>query len=84
MRKTSLFFLPLGIIFLSLFTASAGGPVFWRVNTRAEVEKGDARGVSVADNGTLTLAPALVEVFDTKQAYVWAATADNAGNSTLR
>lgn len=83
MRKTSLFLFLLCLIFLALFNAAASGPVFWRVNTRAEVEKGDARGVSVADNGTLTLAPALVEVFDTKQAYVWAATADNAGNIYL-
>lgn len=83
MRK--IFFLVISLCFISslVFSALAGGPVFWRVNTRAEVEKGDARGVSVADNGTLTLAPALVEVFDTKQAYVWAATADNAGNIYL-
>lgn len=83
MRK--IFIAACSLFFFSwlITAASAGGPVFWRVNTRAEVEKGDARGVSVADNGTLTLAPALVEVFDTKQAYVWAATADNAGNIYL-
>ncbi|HEY6404103.1 MAG TPA: hypothetical protein VI479_21970, partial [Blastocatellia bacterium] len=43
----------------------------------------DARGVSIADNGALTLAPALIEVFDTKQAYVWSAAADKAGNIYL-
>jgi hypothetical protein len=68
------------IMFAAVF---AGGPVFWRVNTRAEIEKGDARGVSIADNGALTLAPALTEVFDTKQAYVWSAAADAAGNIYL-
>lgn len=61
----------------------AVGPVFWRVNTRAEIEKGDAQGVSIADNGLLTLAPAVTEVFDTKQAYIWSAIADNAGNLYL-
>lgn len=66
-----------------IVSVSAGGPVFWRVNTRAEIEKGDAKGVSIADNGALTLAPALVEVFDTKQAYIWSAAADNAGNVYL-
>ncbi|HEY8461175.1 MAG TPA: hypothetical protein VIM99_12380, partial [Blastocatellia bacterium] len=66
-----------------MISVSAGGPVFWRVNTRAEIEKGDARGVSIADNGALTLAPALLEVFDTKQAYVWSAAADRAGNIYL-
>lgn len=62
---------------------SAGGPVFWRVNTRTEIEKGDAVGVSIADNGTLTLAPVLAEIFDTKQAYIWSAVADSAGNIYL-
>src|SRR5215510_5159193 len=70
-------------ITVGIFSASAGGPIFWRINTRAEVERGDARGVSIADNGTMTLAPSLVEVFDTKQAYVWSTVSDNAGNIYL-
>lgn len=83
MRKTFLAIFSLFIIGVSIFAVSAAGPVFWRVNTRAEVEKGDAQGVSIADNGTITLAPELAEVFDTKQAYVWSAVADNAGNVYL-
>jgi sugar lactone lactonase YvrE len=79
MRKTFLAFLTFISISFWIVSASAGGPVFWRVNTRAEIERGDARGVSIADNGALTLAPALVEVFDTKQAYIWSAAADKAG-----
>ncbi|MGE0128734.1 MAG: hypothetical protein AB7U82_11700 [Blastocatellales bacterium] len=57
--------------------------MFWRVNTRAEIEKGDAKGVSIADNGALTLAPSLIEAFDTKQAYIWSAAADSVGNIYL-
>src|SRR6266542_1335629 len=83
MRKTFLVFLSFISISYWIVSASAGGPVFWRVNTRAEIEKGDARGVSIADNGALTLAPALIEVFDTKQAYIWSAAADKAGNIYL-
>jgi hypothetical protein len=83
MRSTFLIVLSLFIITLGIITATASGPVFWRINTRAEVEKGDARGVSIADNGTMTLAPSLVEVFDTKQAYIWSTVADNAGNIYL-
>jgi hypothetical protein len=79
MHKSLLVFLFLSLV----ISVSAGGPVFWRINTRAEVEKGDARGVSIADNGSMTLAPTLVEVFDTKQAYVWSAVADDAGNIYL-
>lgn len=83
MRKTLLSLLILSLISSFIFTVSASGPVFWRINTRAEVEKGDADGVSIADSGTITLAPALTEVFDTKQAYVWSAVADKAGNVYL-
>src|SRR5215813_9274544 len=70
MRKTFLVSLSFISILFWIASASAGGPVFWRVNTRA-------------DNGALTLAPALIEVFDTKQAYVWSAAADRAGNIYL-
>lgn len=67
----------------SRWQVAASGPVFWRVNTRAEIEKGDAKGVAIADNGTLTLAPQFSEIFDTKQAYVWSAVADASGNVYL-
>jgi hypothetical protein len=83
MRKILFLALSIGFISLGIYSVSAGGPVFWRVNTRAEIEKGDAQGVSIADNGAITLAPALAEVFDTKQAYIWSAAADNAGNVYL-
>jgi sugar lactone lactonase YvrE len=83
MRKTFLIFSSFLFISFWIASVSAGGPVFWRVSTRAEIERGDARGVSIADNGALTLAPSLVEVFDTKQAYIWSAAADPAGNIYL-
>lgn len=83
MRKTITSFVALFLLSLCIITAFAGGPIFWRVSTRTEIEKGDANGVSIADNGALTLAPAFTEVYDTKQAYVWAAAADNAGNVYL-
>jgi sugar lactone lactonase YvrE len=83
MRKTLLVVLSLFFITSSILSVSASGPVFWRVNTRAEVEKGDVRGISIADNGAMTLAPSMVEVFDTKQAYIWSAVADGAGNIYL-
>src|SRR6266480_1366627 len=40
-------------------------------------------GVSVTDNGTLTLAPRFDHVFNTEQAYVWCAAIDAAGNVYL-
>ena len=61
----------------------AGGAIFWEIESRADVEKGDAIGVSIADNGRITLAPKLDMVFDTKEAYVWSSVADSAGNVYL-
>src|SRR5262245_29557460 len=83
MRKSFLIIFSFFLISLWIVSVSAGGPIFWRVNTRAEIEKGDAKGVSIADNGALTLAPSLIEVFDTKQAYIWSTAADAAGNIYL-
>ena len=64
-------------------TAFAGEPVVWEMSSRTELLKGEARGVSVTDNGTLTLAPRFDHVFNTEQAYVWCAAIDSAGNVYL-
>ncbi len=64
-------------------TALAGEPVVWEMSSRAELLKGEAKGVSVTDNGLLTLAPKLDQVFDTEQPYIWSAPADAAGNVDL-
>ena len=61
----------------------AGEPVVWEMSSRTELLKGEARGVSVTDNGTLTLAPRFDQVFNTEQAYVWCAAIDAAGNVYL-
>src|SRR6476469_4943848 len=67
------------------FTVStlAGEPVVWEINSRAELLRGEARGVSVTDNGILKLAPNLSQVFNTDQAYVWSTAIDSAGNVYL-
>lgn len=77
-----LFFL---LIFVFNFTIliSAAEPTIWTVNTRAEILKGDAKGVLIDDTGTISLAPKLNEVFNTQQSYVWSSVADNAGNVYL-
>ena len=48
----SLFFLAVS----GFSRALAGEPVVWNISSRAELLKGEARGVSVTDNGILTLA----------------------------
>jgi hypothetical protein len=79
--RTSAFALTLISLFVT--TAFAGEPVVWEINSRAELLKGEARGVSITDNGVVTLAPRLDRVFDTEQPYVWSTAADAAGNIYL-
>ncbi len=70
-------------IAFSVTTAFAVEPAIWTVNSRADVLKGDARGVSIDQNGTITIAPRLAEVFKTGQPYIWSSAADAAGNIYL-
>jgi sugar lactone lactonase YvrE len=63
--------------------AMAGGPVFWEISKQQDVVKGDARGVSIAENGAIMLAPAYTLVYDTKEAYIWSSASDASGNIYL-
>ncbi len=80
MKKLSLSF-----IFLAIFsmTIIAGEPKIWSVNSRADVLKGDARGVSIDNSGNITLAPKLIEVYKTEQSYIWSSVVDAGGNVYL-
>jgi sugar lactone lactonase YvrE len=71
------------IIGLFCSSALAVGPVFWEITKQDDVIKGDARGVSIAENGTIMLAPAFALVYDTKEAYIWSSATDAAGNIFL-
>jgi sugar lactone lactonase YvrE len=64
-------------------SAIATGPVFWEISKQDDVLKGDARGVSIAENGTITLAPAFKLIYDTKEAYIWSSATDASGNIYL-
>ncbi len=67
------------LVFTFAAISFAAGPSIWSVNSRADVLKGDARGVSIDQNGTITLAPKLTEVFKTEQSYIWSSAVDSAG-----
>jgi hypothetical protein len=71
------------LTFSCLTPARAGQPVIWETNSRAELLKGDARGVSISDTGILMLAPSLNEIFNTEQAYIWSSAIDNQGTVYL-
>jgi len=61
----------------------AGQPIVWETSARAELLKGDSRGVSISDTGVLMLAPKLNEVFNTQQTYIWSSAVDSQGNVYL-
>lgn len=71
------------LLFSITVIANAGDPVVWSVNSKSDVLKGEARGVSIDDTGAITLAPKLTEVYRTAQSYIWASVADSAGNVYL-
>jgi len=71
------------LLLLFAIVASAGQPVIWETSGRADLLKGDARGISISDTGMLMLAPKLTEIFNTEQAFVWSSTVDAQGNVYL-
>jgi len=81
-RSLSILSLLLLLVFAAS-TARAGGPVVWETNSREELLRGEARGISVTDTGALMLAPRFAQLFDTEQAYVWSTAADERGNVYL-
>jgi hypothetical protein len=70
----------LAVLNISVF---ASGPVFWEVSKQEDILKGDARGVSISESGTISLAPSYTLFYDTKEAYIWSTTTDAAGNIYL-
>ncbi len=61
----------------------ASEPTIWTIDTRSEIVRGDSKGVSINENGTISLAPKLTEIFKTDQSYIWSSTVDAAGNIFL-
>jgi sugar lactone lactonase YvrE len=73
------------LLLLTGSTAPAwcGEPIIWETSSRAELLRGEARGVSITDTGVLMLAPRFTQLFNTDQPYVWSSVADSAGNIYL-
>jgi len=73
------------LILLALFAAPilGGEPIIWETSSRAELLKGESRGISITDTGVLILAPRFTQLFNTDQPYIWSSVADGAGNIYL-
>src|SRR5215510_10846501 len=83
MNKYRLLPLWFAVFLLAVTTAWAGEPIVWEISSRADLLRGEARGVSITDTGLITLAPSANEVFNTEQAYVWSSAIDSSGNVFL-
>src|SRR5947208_12945429 len=77
--------LSIAVLILSIcgVSALAGEPIVWEIGSRAELLRGEARGISVSDTGVITLAPEATAVFNTEQPYVWSSAIDAGGNVFL-
>ncbi|MDI1241160.1 MAG: hypothetical protein PSX80_04485 [bacterium] len=75
----------LAVVSLVLLTtiAAASEPQIWSVNSRADVIRGEARSVSIDQNGNITPAPRVTEVYKTEQPYIWSSAIDAGGNIYL-
>ena len=71
------------VLAASALTGFAGQPVIWEIGSRAELLKGESRGVSITDAGALMLAPQFRQLFNTEQPYVWSTAVDSQGNVYL-
>ena len=78
--RFTLFLLLAGLLPTNVLSAD---PSVWTVGTRADILKGDSRGVSIDSNGSITLAPKLAEVYKTEQPYIWSSVIDASGNVFL-
>src|SRR5262249_12209234 len=83
MTTYKLFPLLLSMFLCSSSAVLAGQPVVWEMSSRAELLKGEARGVSITDTGVVTLAPNANQIFNTEQAFIWSTAVDAAGNVYL-
>ena len=75
--KQFLFFT--SILLCSVF-AFAEGTQTWEQSKFEDFEKGTTSGVSIRSDGTLELAPQFKPVYTSPSTYLWAITADAAGN----
>ncbi|MBX3245490.1 MAG: hypothetical protein KF685_13640 [Acidobacteria bacterium] len=70
------------LVFFPCLTIASEATV-WSISSRDDVLKGEAHGVSINDNGSVTLARRHTEVYKTGQAYVWSSVIDSSGNVFL-
>lgn len=71
------------ILLLLIIRISANETKIWTIDSKEEVLRGRAFGVSINENGTIRVAPKLEKIFESEQLYVWSIASDHAGNVYL-
>lgn len=67
-------------LLLAFGTGSASTTFFWRDDTYEAFSQGKVEGVSISEDGELTLSPRLKVVADLGELYVWSMARDSEGN----
>lgn len=80
MKRTILLLAVLGLVFQ---TVLASEPMIWTVNSKDEVLKGEANGVSISDDGSISPAPGMEELASVGQPYIWSSAIDSEGKVYL-
>jgi sugar lactone lactonase YvrE len=84
MQKVPAMILVVFLISVTLATLSfAGGPMFWEQSSFRDFQQGKVMGCSIAQEGSITLAPAMKAVYSTDQVLVWSMVKDSQGNLFL-
>src|SRR4051794_16047923 len=83
LRLKSLITSIVGVALAVQVAFATGGAVFWEITKQTDIERGDANGISISDNGVIKLAPSFAEIFNTEQPLIFSSTSDSAGNIYL-
>jgi hypothetical protein len=73
----------LALLLASQIVGAAGGTSFWEITRQIDIERGDAKGITISDNGEIKLAPTFTQVFNSEQPFIFSSTTDAAGNIYL-
>ncbi len=73
----------LSLLLTTNLALALGGVAFWEVDKLTDIQKGDLQGVSISDDGLISLSPTFSEIFNTEQPFIFATTADTSGNIYL-
>ena len=68
------------LTFVGFLTINATASDLWKLNGLAEFLKGDAKGVSISSEGTISPAPAMATLLSSNERLAWSVATDSKGN----